>query len=105
MDDPSVGDHVCLSGATSHTTCGLRIEGLNATICDNGCTSFLLRYDQDGSACAPGDSGAPVFDKPDATHNARIYGQHVGEIPTGCVGEHISSLLVALNVQVATSPN
>lgn len=104
--DASVGNQACFSGGWSQTTCGLNVEGTNAQLCDaDGCTYGLLRYNQSGSACQPGDSGGPIFRAPNSPDNALIYGQHVGEISNGCVGEHVLSIENGLDVTVATSPN
>jgi hypothetical protein len=103
---PGVGAKTCLSGRVSHTECNLSVVGTGAWVCDSGgCTYGLLQFDPLQIACAGGDSGGPVFAKPDGTNGARIDGSLVGANGGGCVAEHTSSIEVALNVSVATSPN
>jgi hypothetical protein len=108
--DPAVNSIVCKSGAYSKTKCGIRILNWTGTLCDaSGCTEGLLtgRRDDGSTITMGGDSGAPIYSKPDGTH-ATIGGLHIGT-PGGIengktiLAERYSSVRIHLNVTVATS--
>lgn len=110
----SAGNHVCISGATSHTSCNLEVAGVNAFFCDNptgACTENLVRYNQGEGACDSGDSGAPVFSQWGTPVYARIVGMHIGRgsqsaqgAPNGCLAHKFRTIENTFDVTVATNP-
>jgi hypothetical protein len=105
--NPSVNSLVCVSGAVSLAKCSIRVLNWSGWFCDtDGCTSGLItgRRDNGTAVGQVGDSGAPVYSKPDGA-SATIRGMLVGGLDGGTtiLAELISNVEAHMNVTVATT--
>lgn len=79
--NPAVSNTIfyCRSGWATGKVCNLRVEQLDAELCDPECTVNLIRYtSQFGVTSQRGDSGAPFYREISGYVHAR--GMHVGRI-------------------------
>jgi hypothetical protein len=100
---PVVGStSYCISGRTSHETCGHHAVSLNGTLCDpSGCTPGLVVYN-DGTLTGPGDSGAPWYNYP-AGGGVTIRGSHVGRIGSDMYAENFALTKAHWSLTILTS--
>ena len=104
--NPPVDSLVCLSGAFSLAKCSIRVLNWSGSICiPAGCTTGLMtgRRDNGTSIVQKGDSGSPVYTRPDGA-TATIRGLVVAGNGTTVLAELISSVEGHMNVTVATTP-
>lgn len=107
--NPDMQSLVCVSGAFTGARCGLRVLNWNGSLCDSaGCTTGLITARRDNGTVVTqhGDSGAPMYSKPDPqNYTATIRGLFIGS-PDGGVtvlAELVSSVEGHLGVTVLTS--
>ncbi|HEY3143112.1 MAG TPA: S1 family peptidase [Acidimicrobiales bacterium] len=105
--NPSANTFVCVSGAYTGARCSLRVIDWNGRICDqDGCTYGLItaRRDNGTVVVQHGDSGAPLYSKPDSV-SATIRGLFIGSPDGGvtAMSELISHVESHLGVTVMTS--
>jgi hypothetical protein len=104
---PDAQSLVCVSGAFTGARCSLRVLNWSGSLCDGaGCTTNLITARRDNGTVVSqhGDSGAPMYNKPDS-QNATIRGMLIGSPDGGMtvLAELVSSVEGHLGVTVLTS--
>lgn len=70
------GSYVCKSGATTGTTCGLRVDGVGWSP-EGKRAWWTTQVDSSQQSSAPGDSGAAVFTGPGDGNVVTVWGVHI----------------------------